>query len=237
VARTVETLRRLGTPARARGAEAYFKDYESLQFFGVDAASVRRLASQLRRDEGRDWGLRDAMAFTEAMLAHPQLEAKGVGICLLGKYRAMFTPALLGRAKRWLADHCTDWASTDNLCGDVIGPLIERRPALVVRLRTWRTSRHLYVRRASAVALIPSVRHGQALDDAYEAARVLGGDGHHLLRKAAGWLLREAGKADAARLAAFLRRHGKTLSRTTISYAIERFAPDTRRQLLAETRR
>ena len=64
----------------------------------------------------------------------------------------------------------------------------------------------------------------------------LAGDGEDLMHKACGWLLREAGKTDPARLEAFLRRHGPALPRTTVRYAIERFDPQRRARLLAETR-
>jgi 3-methyladenine DNA glycosylase AlkD len=236
LARTLETLKALGTPARAAGAAAYFKAYERLKFFGVESKTVRQLASQIRREAGRNWSLGDAVDFADAMVARPELEAKGVGICALGRYRDQFTPALLPVAKRWLANDCTDWASTDLLCGEVIGPLLVQYPELVSRLRPWRTSRDLYVRRASAVALIPVVRTGRGLADAYAAAGHLGADNHHLLQKAAGWLLREAGKGDMTRLERYLRRHGSRLGRTTVSYAVERFAPATRKDLLAATR-
>lgn len=236
VTHTLETLRALGTPERASGAAAYFKAYEKLKFFGVDSPTVRKLASDIRNGEGRGWTLGDAVAFADAMVAQPELEAKGVGVCVLGRFRAQFTPSLLAHATRWLAKHCTDWASTDNLCGEVIGPLLVRQPALAGRLRAWRTSRHLFVRRASAVGLIPLARKGQALDEAYAAALTLGGEDHHLLQKAAGWLLREAGKTDMARLEGFLRQQGPRLSRTTVSYALERFPPPKRRQLQTATR-
>ncbi len=229
-------LRAAGSPARAKGAAAYFKAYEKLAFFGVDSPTVRRLTSRLRREDARDWDLTDAARFADTMLRQPQLEAKGLGVCLLGKFRSRFTPSLLARTRRWLATRCTDWASTDNLCGEVVGPLLADQPHLVPKLREWRRSRRLYVRRASAVALIPLARRGEALDDAYQAALALGGEGHHLLQKAAGWLLREAGKADMPRLERFLRRHGPVLSRTTVAYAIERFPPLQRKALLASTR-
>jgi 3-methyladenine DNA glycosylase AlkD len=236
VARTLNALRGHGTPARAAGAAAYFKAYEHVRFFGVDSATVRRLAAQVQKDDGRDWTLREAVAFTDAMMARPELEAKGVGICVLGRFRAQFEPSLLAQAKRWLTQRCTDWASCDTLCGEVIAPLLARYPSRVPTLRRWRSSRALYVQRASAVALIPLARKGQALDEAYAAAHQLGTADHHLLQKAAGWLLREAGKADAARLESFLRQSGRALSRTTVSYAIERFPPRARKALLAATR-
>jgi 3-methyladenine DNA glycosylase AlkD len=236
VAGHLRALKRAGTPARAKGAAAYFKAYERLTFFGVDSATVRRMAARIRKEEGRLWTLREAVAFTDAMVRQPQLEAKGLGIAVLGKCRTLYEPWLLPRARRWLARHCTDWASADLLCGEVIGPLLQKCPELIPALRTWRSSRHLYVRRASAVALLPLVRRGHALDHAYQTALILGSHRHHLLQKAAGWALREAGRKDMSGLDRFLLEHGPRLSRKTVTYAIERFPPARRRQLLAATR-
>lgn len=236
VRKILAELKRVGSPERAKGAAAYFKAYEKLKFFGVDSPTIRRMAARIRADEGADWDIREAVAFAEGMLGQPQLEAKGLGVCVLGKFRSEYRPALLPRTRRWLAKHCTDWASTDTLCGEVIGPLLIAHPELVPELRAWRTSRHLYVRRASAVALIKLAHYGNALEDAYDAALALGADRHHLLQKAAGWLLREAGTTDMSRLERFLRANGPRLSRTTVSYAIERFAPQERKKLLAVTR-
>lgn len=236
VRRAVVELRRLGRPERAKGAAAYFKAYEKLKFFGVDTPAVRRMASRIRKEDGREWTLRDAVAFADAMLARPELEAKGLGVCVLGSYRRAFVPSMLPRMKKWFTHDCTDWASTDGLCGEVLSPLLVAHPELVPELRGWRTSRHVYVRRASAVGLLRLAHYGKALPDAYAAGLMLGADAHHLLQKAAGWLLREAGTTDMARLERFLRKNGPRLSRTTVSYALERFPEEKRRALLGATR-
>jgi 3-methyladenine DNA glycosylase AlkD len=236
--RAIAALKRAGRPQRAAGAAAYFKSYEKLRFFGVDSATVREIAARLAKEHSAEWTLRDAVAFADAMIARRELEAKGVGICVLGRFRRRFEPSLLADARGWLAKHCTDWASTDNLCGEVLGPLLVDRPELWSRLRAWRRSRALYVRRASAVALIAPVRRHVpgALAQAYSVAVELGEDSEDLIQKALGWLLREAGKADVTRLERFLREHGTRLGRTTVRYAIERFAPGTRRELLEVTK-
>jgi hypothetical protein len=58
-----------------------------------------------------------------------------------------------------------------------------------------------------------------------------------LIRKAVGWLLREAGKADAGRLERYLRANGPRIPRITLRYAMERFPPAKRRALLKITKR
>jgi 3-methyladenine DNA glycosylase AlkD len=229
-------LKRAGSPARAKGAARYFQAYEQLAFFGVDSPTVRRMAAEIRASAGRDWTFAHARRFAGILIARPELEAKALGIVLLGRFRRDFDPALLTEARRWLERSCLDWASTDGLCGDVISPLLMAQPWLRIVLRRWRRSPHLYVRRASAVGLIGLARQGQYLDEAYAAARALAREDHHLLQKAVGWLLREAGKTDPARLDRFLRSDGHRLGRTSVRYAIERFPPRKRRELLAATK-
>jgi 3-methyladenine DNA glycosylase AlkD len=235
-ARSLRELRQAGSAKRAAGMAGYFKSYERLTFFGVNSPTLRRMASTLVTRVAGSWTLDDARRYASLMITRPELEAKILGIIVLGRFHQEFDRRLLVDAARWLEKSCHDWASTDALCGEVIGPLLVSQPTLKTHLRRWRRSRALYVRRASAVGLIGLARRGRDLDEAYEAALALAADDHHLMHKAVGWLLRESGKADGARLERFLRRHGYRLSRTSVRYAIERFPLKKRRELLEVTR-
>jgi len=103
-------------------------------------------------------------------------------------------------------------------------------------MRIWARDRNMWVRRAAAVALIPSVRQGLARDLAYEIAQRLHADEEDLIQKAVGWLLPEARKIDRPRLECYLRAQGAAIPRTTVRYAIERFPERKRRELLEVTR-
>jgi len=203
----------------------------------VGTARVRALAHEIYAANRERWSIDDAIAFAELLITDRHLEAKSVGIEVMARYRRSFTPRLLPLWKRWLArNQSANWATTDAICGFLIGPLLLEHPELADHMHGWSRHRNMWVRRASIVSLIPLARKGAALDELYDLARTLHGDDEDLIQKAVGWALREAGKADAVRLERHLREHGPAIPRTTLRYAIERFPDAKRRALLAATR-
>jgi 3-methyladenine DNA glycosylase AlkD len=230
-------LKRLARPAGNFDASRYFRGGVDLGFYNVGTDRMRALSRSIHAANRHAWSVHDAVAFADALIVDRHLEAKSVGIELMARYRRDFTPRLLPVWKRWLSkNYSANWATTDAICGSLIGPLLVRHPELGARMRVWAGDSNMWVRRAAAVSLIPSVRQGLARDLSYEIARRLHADEEDLIQKAVGWLLREAGKVDPARLARYLRANGPRIPRTTVRYAIERFPAATRRSLLKETR-
>jgi 3-methyladenine DNA glycosylase AlkD len=235
-----EAIRALAAMARPAGGfdpARYFRAPGNLGFYNVGTAAMRELARSIHATHQAAWSIEDAMAFSGALIENRYLEVKSVGIEVVARYRREFTPRLLPRWKRWLAGHhAANWATTDAICGALIGPLILQHPELGARLRAWTRDRNMWVRRASIVGLIPRARRGESLDLVYEIAGRLHRDNEDLIQKAVGWTLREAGKTDLPRLERYLRANGAAIPRTTLRYAIERFPETKRRALLAATR-
>lgn len=231
------SLKRMARPAGRFDASRYFRGEHGLGFYNVGTMAMRALAKSIHAAHRDDWVMDDAMTFADLLIVDRYLEVKSVGIEVVARYHRAFTPGLLPRWKRWLAgNHSANWATTDAMCGVLIGPLLATHPALLPRMRAWSRDRNMWVRRASIVGLIRPIREGLALDLAYEIAKRLHADDHDLIQKAVGWVLREAGKMNATRLERYLRANGPRIPRTTLRYAIERFPERIRRDLLERTR-
>lgn len=90
----------------------------------------------------------------------------------------------------------------------------------------------LWSRRIAMVATLDPIRRGHLATTFWLAQRLLG-DPEDLMHKATGWMLREAGKRDAAALEAFLSRYAPRMPRTMLRYAIERLPLERRHAWLA----
>ncbi len=230
-------LKAVANVRTATQAKVFFKPDENLCFLGVATPTQRRIAGDLFQHVRGAWTIGEAILFCDSLIKRREMELKNTGIFMLGRYQKSFDKSLLRNIESWLAnDHCANWATTDALCGDVLGPLIRRHPALTAELKTWTGKRNLWLRRAAAVGLIQSAKRGELLDDAYAIAESLFKYPEDLIHKATGWMLREAGKPDPSRLETFLLKHGPKIPRTTLRYAIEKFPPEKRRRLLEETK-
>jgi 3-methyladenine DNA glycosylase AlkD len=230
-------LARLGRPSGDFDPSRYFRGPVNFGFYNVGTAAMRQLARSIHAQHKSEWSIDEAMVFADALIEDRHLEAKSVGIEVVARYRRDFAPRLLPRWKRWLAgNHSANWATTDAICGALIGPLLLDHAELGARMRVWARDRNLWVRRASIVGLIQCARRGESLDLVYGIARRLHADKEDLIQKAVGWSLREAGKTDMPRLERYLRANGRVIPRTTLRYAIERFPEAKRQALLSATK-
>ncbi len=232
--RVLIELERRRDPARAVGAERYFK--ETVASLGIPAADVRLVATRAYTRVRASWDVADAIAYCGILIRDRHLEVKSAGLALVERFADRLTPADLRVLEGWLERFSGNWATVDQIAPHLLGPLLDRHPGLIPTVASWTRSRNLWLRRAAAVAFVIHARRGRHLDAAYEIAGRLLGDREDLIHKAVGWLLREAGKTDPARLSSFLLAHGPRIPRTTLRYAIERFPERARKRLLEATR-
>lgn len=231
---TLRFMRSLADKKKAASNQRFFK--EPVVMLGIDGPTIHDIERDLMKEIGQVWTIRDAVSFCKSMLRDPNLEVRGVGFLVVGRFVNEASPNLLPTIKRWLEKSCGNWGLVDTLAPSVLGPLVDQYSELIPEVVGWTESPNLWVRRGATVAFVPLARKGKHLATTYRIASKLFGDQEDLSHKAVGWLLREAGKTDMKRLERFLLKNGPKIPRTTVRYAIERFPKDERTRLLEATR-
>lgn len=224
----VRMLQRLADPTRARVCASFFKtgtgEYgEGDIFIGVTVPEIRKLARSFSElSEG------DITALLKSAVHEERLCAL---LILVDQYergdektRARVYAFYLNHA-----DRINNWDLVDVSVYKILGAHLRSRSRKP--LYKLARSRSLWERRMAIVATYAFIRE-KDLDDTFALAELLLGDSHDLIHKAVGWMLREAGKRDEARLVCFLSTHAPHMPRTLLRYAIERLAPDVRQRFL-----
>lgn len=125
--------------------------------------------------------------------------------------------------------HINNWDLVDISAPKIVGAYLltnSRSP-----LYQLAKSKSLWERRIAMLATFYFIKNNQ-FDDTLKISEMLLRDKEDLIHKATGWMLREVGKRDTGITEAFLRKHCRTMPRTMLRYAIERFSPARRKMFL-----
>ena len=124
-----------------------------------------------------------------------------------------------------------NWDLVDLSAYKIVGAwLLDRSRA---PLRKLAASGSVWERRIAVVSTYAFIRAGDLEETFFISSKLLG-DPEDLIHKACGWMLREAGKRDAGELERFLDAHRRSMPRTMLRYAIEKFPEKRRKQFLAK---
>lgn len=125
--------------------------------------------------------------------------------------------------------YINNWDLVDLSAPNIVGAfLMERSRKPLYQLAKSKT---LWERRIAILATFSFIKNNQ-FEDALKIAGILLQDKEDLIHKAAGWMLREVGKRDIDCAESFLQKHCRTMPRTMLRYAIERFTPAKRRKFM-----
>jgi len=119
-----------------------------------------------------------------------------------------------------------NWDLVDLSAPNIVGAYLtdrSRRPLYALA-----KSRDLWKRRIAILSTFTFIKRNE-FSDTLRISGMLLTDEHDLIHKAVGWMLREVGKRDLSVEEKFLQRHYKSMPRTMLRYAIERF-PEAKRQ-------
>lgn len=178
-----------------------------------------------------------ALPFPEAkrLLASPWHEDRFAALVILARQFRRGDDALQGRIYRLYlrgAKWINNWDLVDVFAPRILGVYLEHRDRSP--LFALARSRNLWERRMAMLSTAWFIRQGD-FADALRIADMLSASPEDLMHKAVGWMLREVGNRDRKAEEAWLAPRYRTLPRTLLRYAIEKFPPDRRRAYLMGT--
>jgi 3-methyladenine DNA glycosylase AlkD len=229
-ARAIERrLRALGDRDRAKHSLRFFRtgpgEYgEGDRFLGLTVPDIRAVAREAKES---------SLDTLEQLLESPWHETRLLAlVVLVDQHRR--GDAVLRDAIHQLylrnTHRINSWDLVDCSAAEIVGAhLRDGDRSLLARLAR---SASLWERRIAMIATLDYIKCDD-FRDALRVAAILVGDGHDLIHKATGWMLREIGKRDQAAEERFLRKYASRMPRTMLRYAIERFPERLRRQYLA----
>lgn len=204
-------------------------------FLGVPTPVVRRISARSYRDI-KPLPIADVFRQCETLLESGVYECRIIAFDWSYRRRSEFEAKHFKVFERWLRRYVDDWSDCDDLCLHPLGCLIAQHPAVVDKVVPWTRSKTRWLRRAAAVSLIYGLRRGQFAREAFGIAGRLLTDQDDLVQKGYGWMLKEAGKQYPNEVFEFVTSHSKTMPRTALRYAIEKFPEHKRRQVLKKQR-
>ncbi|MDP2672687.1 MAG: DNA alkylation repair protein [Nanoarchaeota archaeon] len=124
-----------------------------------------------------------------------------------------------------------NWDLVDLSAPNIIGQyLLDKDKSVLIEMAK---SKDLWKKRISILASYAFIKENQ-FDYTFQISKLLLSDKHDLIHKAVGWMLREAGKRNQDKEEIFLKKYYKTMPRTMLRYAIEKFDDNKRKFYLGK---
>ncbi|MGN0479473.1 MAG: DNA alkylation repair protein [Hominenteromicrobium sp.] len=198
----------------------------------IVTGDLRRLSARLFRElKGLPIGA--VLPLCEALLEKRAWAPGVIAFDWAYRLRAQYTADVYDVFYRWLKAYVRGWGDCDDFCTHAFGELLRQNPALFARVLTWTADSDFWVRRASAVVLIPSILKEQYKGlNPYEISDALMTDPHDLVQKGYGWMLKCLSQVEPESVRRYLTAHHAVMPRTAYRCALEKFDPQTRKALM-----
>jgi 3-methyladenine DNA glycosylase AlkD len=222
------SLRALGTTERAEGEKRYLKS--DLEHLGATVWQIRREVRSLASDHP-NLDHTELVTLVHELWARPVHERRMAAVLLLEAYPELVGPQDLPLLERLVREAKT-WAYVDGLAGDVLGELLRRDPRVAPKLDRWASDPDFWVRRSALLAQIKPLQSGAPFARFGRYAEAMLDEKEFFIRKAIGWVLREAGKTRPDEVFEWLLPRMDRASGVTTREAVKYLKPEQRRVLM-----
>lgn len=221
-------LQSLSDPGRAAVLRRFFKtgpgQYgEGDVFLGLRVPQIRKLAGICRT-----LPLEETLRLLQSPIHEARLLALIIMVRMYVRGDVAMKEAIYGEYLR-NTRFVNSWDLVDVSAEHIVGAHL--RSGSRSRLHALAVSPLLWDRRISIMATFHFIKHAE-FEETLNIAQLLLHDPEDLIHKAVGWMLREIGKRHRPTEERFLREHCRSMPRTMLRYAVERFPEELRQRYL-----
>jgi 3-methyladenine DNA glycosylase AlkD len=228
-----QRLAAVGRPERAEHEKAYLRS--DLRFVGASVPAIRSVARAVSRELTLDRG--GLLALVAELWSRGVHECRVAAVELLAVATGTLCADDMALLEGMLRESKT-WALVDALATAVVAPLVQREPAAAEELDRWAADADFWVQRAAMLALLPALRRGGGDFERFARyADATVDSKEFFLRKAIGWVLRDAGRTRPGEVEAWLAPRTGRASGVTVREAVKHLPAPSRERLLAAYRR
>lgn len=211
------------------GEQRYFK--EKIKSYGVRALVVRKISRKYFKDI-KNLKKEQIFSICEKLLKSGYTAEITIACDWAYCLRYQYNKKDFIIFESWLKKYIYNWGNCDDFCGHALGSFIFQFPEFLPKIKKWTKSKNRWLRRASAVTLIYSVRKEKYLKNVFETADTLLLDKDDLVQKGYGWMLKEASNVYPKEVFNYVMKNKNKMPRTALRYAVEKFPDNLRKKAI-----
>jgi 3-methyladenine DNA glycosylase AlkD len=226
-------MKSLGNPAKAVGAMKFFQAYhggygEGDSFYGITVPEQRKLTKVFYEL----LNLEELAGLLKSPVHEIRLTTLMMLVLRFEKSKDSNEKDAVAGIYMSHLEYVNNWDLVDASAHHILGAwLLDKPHDYLFKLAD---SNHLWKQRVAVIATHWFIRNRQFCTTLKLSEKLLHHK-HDLIHKAVGWMLREIGNLDYQAEYDFLLRHYKTMPRTMLRYAIEKFDEPVRQRFLKGT--
>jgi 3-methyladenine DNA glycosylase AlkD len=225
-----EELKKNIDPEYKKSIKRFFK--EEITCYGVRTPVVRKISAKYF-SKIKEQSKEEIYGLCQQLLESGMMEERGTAFDWAFRLKSTYSPSDFRVFESWLKKYVTNWGACDHICA-LLGTFIDQFPEFIPQIKEWTASKNRWLRRASAVSMIYSVRKRKYLEDVFEIADLLLRDKDDMVQKGYGWLLKEASNVYPQEVFRYVMEHKSEMPRTALRYAIEKMPPEWKKKAMAK---
>lgn len=198
----------------------------------LKTGDIRRLSAKLYRSIG-DKSKDTVFLICESLLEQRNWSMGVIAFDFAYRVKKQYDENTFSIFEGWLIKYVRGWGDCDDFCTHAFGELIMQNTSLVHKIIPWTERNEFWIRRASAVVLIPSIHHEKYKEtNPTLISDLLINDQEDLVCKGYGWMLKVLSTKEPQLVYDYLVKYKNVMPRVAFRYALEKMDQERKIELM-----